>query len=165
MSGCMRSAENCGAPIMRSGSSGEPSLRIGTSNSAPFTPGKQIWRRSALRWGECAGVRASDGKDSGAALPKLQVNSSRAPTGRRPERHAARLRLRFIGEAPRGDFSVDFLSEKDNPCYDAFSVLKYDAKPFGIWRTRIWKMAAAEPIEAGEADGKTESPGNGAATL
>jgi hypothetical protein len=58
-----------------------------------------------------------------------------------------------------------FLSEKDNPCYGVFSVLKYGPTPFGIWRTRIWKMATAEPIAAGEADGRTESPGNGAATL
>ena len=64
---------------------------------------------------------------------------SRVPTGRRPERHAARLRLRFTGETPRGDFSVDFLSEKDNPCYGVFSVLKYGQTPFGIWRTRIGK--------------------------
>ena len=56
--------------------------------------------------------------------------SSKALTGRRPEQHAARLRLRFIGETPRGDFSVDFLSEKDNPCYGAFSVLKYGQTPF-----------------------------------
>jgi hypothetical protein len=54
--------------------------------------------------------------------------------------------LRFTGETPRGDFSVDFLSEKDNPCYGVFSVLKYGPTRFGIWRTRIWKMATAEPI-------------------
>jgi hypothetical protein len=75
------------------------------------------------------------------------------PTGRRPERRAARLRLPFTGETPRGDFSVEFLSEKDNPCYGVFSDLKYGPTPFSIWRTRIWKMATAEPIAAGEADG------------
>ena len=84
--------------------------------------------------------------------------------GGAPEGHAARLRLRFTGETPRGDFSVDSPSEKDNPCYGVFSVLKYGPPPFGIWRTRIWKMPTAEPIAAGEADGRTESPGNGAAT-
>jgi hypothetical protein len=84
--------------------------------------------------------------------------------GGAPEGHVARLCSRFTGETPRGDFSVDFLSEKDNPCYGVFSVLKYGQTPFGIWRTRIWKMATVEPIAAGEADGRMESPGNGAAT-
>ena len=97
--------------------------------------------------------------------------------GRRPEEHAVRLRLRFTGETPRSDFSVDSLSEKDNPCYGVLSDFKYGPTPFNIWRTRIWKMATAEPIvvllnrgvsfdgiAAREVDGKTESPGNGAAT-
>jgi hypothetical protein len=146
MSGCMRSAENCGAPVYSCAPAAPAShsLRIGTSNSAPFTPGKQIWRRSALRWGECAGIRAGDGKRMRRRLTEITGQFFHGcGQGGAPERHTARLCLRFTGETPHGDFSVDFLSEKDNPCHGVFSVLKYGQTPFGIWRTRIWKMATA----------------------
>ena len=158
---------NCGTPIYACAPAAPASysLRIGTiKQRAAFTPGKQIWRRSALRWVDALASVPATEKESGAALPKLRVNFFTDAHREAPRTAAARLRLRFTGETPRGDFSVDFLSEKDNPCYGVFSVLEYGPTPFGIWRTRIWKMATAEPIAAGEADGRTESPGNGAAT-
>jgi hypothetical protein len=123
--------------------------RIGTiKQRAAFTPGKQMWRRPAV--GGCSGIRASDGKRMRRRLTEITGQFLHGcGQGGAPEGHAARLRLRFTGETPRGDFSVDFLSEKDNPCYGVFSVLKYGQTPFGIWRTRIWKMATAEADRGG----------------
>ena len=114
-------------------------LHAGQANLAALRPA----------WAEALAFVPATEKNEAPPYRNYGSIFSRAPTGRRPERHAARLRLSFTGETPRGDFSVDFLSEKDNPCYGVFSVLKYGPTPFGIWRTRIWKMATAEPDRGG----------------
>ena len=105
-------------------------------------------------------------KELGAALPKLLVNFFMDADREAPPKGCGSAMLAFYWpNAPQRFFCRFPFPIKTIRAMLSFRSLSMVRRPFGIWRTRIWKMAPAEPIAAGEADGESESPGNGVATL